>query len=78
MASVSIRDLRNHGGEVIDRVEHGESIEITRDGRSVAEIRPLEPRRPSMLVILERFRHLPSVDPVQFRKDIDETIGTIL
>ena len=32
MTSVSIRDLRNHGGEIIDRVEHGEAVRVTRDG----------------------------------------------
>ena len=31
-AEVTIRDLRNHGGEVIDRVLTGESVVITRSG----------------------------------------------
>ena len=41
---VTVRDLRNRGGEVLDRVERGESVIVTRDGRPVAKLRPL-PRR---------------------------------
>jgi prevent-host-death family protein len=44
MSEISIRDLRNHGGEVIDRVEAGERLTVTRDGRPVAELRPLPGR----------------------------------
>ena len=44
MASVTIRDLRNHGGEVVDRVEAGEQLTVTRDGRPVAELRPVRSR----------------------------------
>ncbi len=29
--------------EVLDRVEHGETIRITRDGHPVAELRPVTP-----------------------------------
>jgi prevent-host-death family protein len=36
VAEVSIRDLRNHGGEVVDRAARGEAITITRAGRPVA------------------------------------------
>ncbi|MHB1469709.1 MAG: type II toxin-antitoxin system Phd/YefM family antitoxin, partial [Solirubrobacteraceae bacterium] len=32
MSDVSIRDLRNHGGEVVDRAASGERITITRAG----------------------------------------------
>ena len=41
MADVSIRDLRNNGGEVVDRAARGEPITITRAGKRVAELRPL-------------------------------------
>lgn len=29
MASVSIRELRNHGGEVVERVMAGETVTVT-------------------------------------------------
>ena len=46
MAEVSIRDLRNHGGDVIDRALQGEQIIITRGGKPVAELRPIKRPRP--------------------------------
>jgi hypothetical protein len=30
---VTVSDLRNHGGEVLERVERGETMVVTRDGR---------------------------------------------
>jgi len=44
VTDVSIRDLRNHGGEVIDRVLGGHDIVITRSGRPVAQILPMRDR----------------------------------
>lgn len=41
VADVTVRDLRNHGGQVLERVERGETMVVTRDGRPVAELRPL-------------------------------------
>lgn len=70
MAKVTIRELRNHGGEVVDRAARGEQITITRSGRPVAELRPL--RAPlSADALLERWRRVPAVDPVALREDID-------
>ena len=78
MSDVSVRDLRNHGGEVLDRVEAGEEIVVTRDGRPVALLVPT-PRQPLPIdVLLARWRHLRPVDPVQFRRDIDELFDTSL
>lgn len=78
MTEVSIRDLRNHGGEVVDRVERGEHITVTRSGKPVAELRPL--RRPPLTaeLLLEGARGLPYVDPVALRRDIDELLDTSL
>lgn len=70
MARVTIRELRNQGGEVVDRAARGERITITRSGRPVAELRPL--RAPlSADALLERWRRVPAVDPVALREDID-------
>jgi len=78
MTNVSIRDLRNHGGEIIDRVEHGEAVRVTRDGRPVAELRPLGAQRLTLPAILERFRSLPAMDSIALREDIDSVIDTSL
>lgn len=78
MGEVSIRDLRNHGGEVIDRVERGERLTITRDGRQVAELRPLGPVPAPAAVLIERWSRLPVVDPGRLRRDVDQVIDSSL
>jgi len=77
MKKVSIRELRNKGGDVVDEAAKGERITITRGGRPVAELRPLRPDLPAE-VILERWRRLPPVDPVALRADIDDVLDSSL
>ena len=74
MSEVTIRDLRNHGGDVLDRVEAGEEITITRDGRPVAVLVPATRRTLSAPLLAARWRHLRPVDPVAFRRDVDELL----
>lgn len=78
MASVSIRDLRNKGGEVLERVEHGELVVVTRDGRPVAELRPLPRRSPGPAELIARRKHLPPMDPASLRRDIDTVLDSSL
>lgn len=78
MAEVSIRDLRNKGGEVVDRAARGELITITKAGRRVAELRPLREPGLAAAALLERWRHLPSIDPVAMRRDIDQLVDSHL
>ena len=78
MADVSIRDLRNHGGDIVERVQSGERVTITRSGTPVAELRPLAPRGLSAESLLERWRHLPVIDPTRFRADVDDLIDPSL
>jgi prevent-host-death family protein len=78
MSSVSVRDLRNHGGEVIDRVEHGESVVITRSGRPVAELRALRPRALDASTLLSRWRTVPAIDPEALRRDVDAVLDATL
>jgi antitoxin (DNA-binding transcriptional repressor) of toxin-antitoxin stability system len=77
MANVSIRELRNQGGEVVDRAARGEQITITRSGRPVAELRALRPPL-SAEALLGRWNRLPSVDPVALRADIDQLLDSSL
>lgn len=46
MKTVASRELRNHTRQVLDRVEAGEDLAITVDGRPVARITRLAPRLP--------------------------------
>ena len=71
MSKVTIRDLRNHGGRVLERVARGETLTVTRSGRAVAELRPLAARGLRAETLLARWRALPHVDPRTLRSDID-------
>lgn len=74
MTPVTIRELRNNGGRVIDRVLAGEDLLVTRDGRPVAELRAIRKVRYSAEALLERWRRLPSVDAARLRADIDDVL----
>lgn len=78
METVTIRELRNHGGEVVGRVEAGEHVTVTRDGRPVAELRPLRSRGVSAAALLERWRRQPAVDASALRRDVDSVIDQTL
>jgi prevent-host-death family protein len=78
MESVTVRDLRNHGGEVLDRVARGEAVVVTRDGAAVAELRPRARRGPSAAELIARRRNLPIVDPAGLRKDLDSVLDAEL
>jgi prevent-host-death family protein len=78
MADVSIRDLRNRGGEVVDRASRGEQITITRAGRPVAELRPLGREPLSAEELIARRRNLPSVDHRKMREELDEIVDQSL
>ncbi|HET8929372.1 MAG TPA: type II toxin-antitoxin system prevent-host-death family antitoxin [Acidimicrobiales bacterium] len=74
MATVSIRDLRNRGGDVVERARMGEQLTITSSGRPVATLGPL-PRRPLGLeAILRRRATLPPIDPRSLRDDLDRVV----
>lgn len=78
MADISIRDLRNKGGEVVERAQRGEKLTITNAGKPVAELTAL-PRPPvSLDELRRRWKRLPAVDPVALRDDIDDVIDAAL
>jgi prevent-host-death family protein len=76
MTDVSIRDLRNKGGEVIARVQAGEEIIVTKSGRPVAELRPLQRRGVDPHTLLNAWSKLPLVDPERLRGDIDDLLDS--
>jgi prevent-host-death family protein len=78
MSIVSIRDLRNHGGEVIERARLGEHITITKDGVPAAVLLPVSPRSLSAEVLVARRRNLPRVDPERLRADLDADVDSSL
>ena len=74
MSEATVRDLRNQGGRVLDRVAAGERVTITRDGRPVARLEPAARGRLSADTLVGRFRRLPPVDPRQLRAEIDAVL----
>jgi len=78
MGEVTIRELRNHGGEVMDRVEGGETLTVTRAGVPVGELRPLPQPRVTASTLLERWRHVPAIDAAAFRADLDNVLDASL
>lgn len=78
MADVTIRDLRNHGGDVVDRVAGGEHMTVTRRGKQVAELRPLRSAATPITDLIRRRSHLPHVDPATLRDDVDTVIDPSL
>jgi prevent-host-death family protein len=78
MNEVTIRELRNQGGKVIDRVVAGEELVVTRAGVPVAELRPLRRVPLPAATLLERWHRLPDVDPDRLRADVDRVIDPVL
>lgn len=74
MNEVTVRDLRNHGREVLERVARGETLTVTRSGHAVAELRPLPPRGLRAEVLLHRWKALPPLDPEKLRSDLDSIL----
>ena len=71
MEEIPIRHLRKDADGIVDRVQAGERFTVTRVGRPVAELRPLPRRALDAVALLDRWRHVPSVDPKRFRADVD-------
>jgi prevent-host-death family protein len=78
VTEISIRDLRNHGGDMVDRVAHGERMTVTRDGKPVALLVPLGREPLSASVLLQRWSQLPPMNPASLRRDIDAVIDQSL
>lgn len=54
MTAISLADAKAHLSELVDRVEAGDSIEITRRGKPVARLSAVaRPRKPIDLAALE-------------------------
>jgi prevent-host-death family protein len=78
MADVTIRELRNRGGEVIQRVAAGEVLTVTRNGRAVARLSPLPGQPLPTAVLLQRWRHLPPMEADSLRRDLDAVVDPTL
>jgi prevent-host-death family protein len=78
MQEVAVRDLRNYGGQILDRVESGETMIITRDGKAVAQLAPLPRPRLNATALLEVWRNVPAVELDGLRADLAQFMDTDL
>lgn len=74
VTKVRIEDLRNRGGEVVDRASRGERITITRSGKEVAELRQVGRRELCSEELIDRFKEVPRVDHGELRNDLDAAL----
>ncbi|WP_434479141.1 type II toxin-antitoxin system Phd/YefM family antitoxin [Gemmatimonas sp.] len=78
MDKVSVRELRNNGGRVLQRVADGETLTVTMDGRPIAELRPVAGRGLTAAALLQRWRRLPIVDAARLRADLARVMDSAL
>lgn len=78
MTQVTVRELRNHGGDVLDRVVAGEAITVTRSGEPVVDLVRHRSRGVQVEVLLERWAYLPHVDAATLQADLDEIVEPTL
>ena len=76
--TVSMRELRNHGGDVIDRVQRGETFTVTSNGNPVAQLTPLPRLAPTPEELVASAKKLPPMDFESFRRDIDSVLDPSL
>lgn len=74
MSEVTVRDLRNEGGSVIERVLRGEVITITKAGHPVAELRPLRRAPLSSGQLVRRWANVPVISAEDLRHDLDSVL----
>ena len=70
--TITQRELRNGSGEIMRRLDEGESFVVTRNGVPVGELTPL--RRLRFVTadsVCEIFRTAPAINVERFRSDLD-------
>jgi prevent-host-death family protein len=72
---ITQRTLRNESGEIMRGLDRGESYIVTRNGVPVGELMPVRRREavPAEM-LLAALAGAPRIDPIRFRKDVDELI----
>ena len=74
---MSIRDLRNEGGQILDSVMRGATVTVTRQGRPIAELRPLR-QGTDTARLLEQWRGTPTFSLERLRADLSHTLDDSL
>lgn len=70
---ISQRELRNSSGDIMRRLDAGETFIVTRAGKPVGELSPLRRQRfVSSALVCDLFRGAPGLDPDRLRRDLDD------
>lgn len=69
---ITQRELRNDSGEIMRKLDEGETFVVTRNGVPVGELTPLRRHRfIAAEAAVALFRTAPEVDAERFRADLD-------
>lgn len=70
---ITQRELRNDSGEIMRRLDRGETFVVTRNGVPVGELAPLRRHRfVSAAAAVAAFHNAPGVDLGRLRADLDQ------
>jgi prevent-host-death family protein len=70
---ITQRELRNDSGEIMRKLDEGESFIVTRNGVPVGELTPLRRHRfVAAEAAVALFRTAPAVDARRFRSELDQ------
>ena len=73
---ISQRELRNSSGEIMRKLDQGESFVVTRNGVPVGELSPLSRHRfISAKTAVTAFKGAPPVDFRRLRADLDRGVS---
>lgn len=73
--AITQRELRNDSGEIMRRLDQGESFVVTRNGVPVGELTPV--RRARFVraeSVIALFSGAPHIDALRFRADLDAAV----
>lgn len=73
---ITQRELRNDSGEIMRKLDEGETFIVTRNGVPVGELTPLRRHRyVAAQTAVALFASAPGVDYERFRTDLDAAAG---
>jgi prevent-host-death family protein len=78
MDTVSARELCDNAKQVLARVERGETLTVTSDGRPVAKLTPLPRATLTSRELVEQAKALPAMSYEKLMADIDAIMDTSL
>ena len=70
--TITQRELRNSSGDIMRRLDEGETFIVTRAGKPVGELSPLRRERfVTAETVAALFHRAPAIDAGRFRADLD-------